>query len=266
MAGPGLTPVDPNPSQLDTLSKAHTEIIDYIKARLGDSMIDVELNAEDYRIAIKQSLIRYRQRAEHSVEESFAFLDLIPDTQEYFLPKEVMSVKQVFRRGLGGLTNATQFEPFSSGFLNTYMLVAGRVGGLTNYELFVDYQKLTMTMFGGYITFNYNEATKKLVIHRRMPGEYSVESVLLWIYNYKPDQVILNDTRSFPWIQDYAYSMCKHMVGEAREKFAQINGPQGGSALNGTAMKTEAKAEMDQLLVDLGMYVDGSVPLGFIIG
>lgn len=266
MNGPGLSAVDPNPSQLDTLSKAHTEIISYINARLGSSMVDVELNADDYKIAIKQSLLRYRQRAERSVEESFAFLDLVPDTQEYFLPKEVMSVKQIFRRGLGGLTNATQFEPFSSGFLNTYMLVAGRVGGLTNYELFVDYQKLTMTMFGGYITFNYNDATKKLVIHRRMPGEYEVESVLLWIYNYKPDQVILNDYKAFPWIQDYSYAMCKHMLGEAREKFAQINGPQGGSTLNGTALKTEAKTEMDQLIVDLGQYVDGSTPYSFIIG
>ena len=99
-----------------------------------------------------------------------------------------------------------------------------------------------------------------------MPGEYDVEQVLLWIYNYKPDQVILNDTRSFPWVQDYAYSMCKHMVGEAREKFAQINGPQGGSALNGAALKAEAKAEMDQLIIDLGQYVDGSTPYSFIIG
>jgi hypothetical protein len=264
MAGAGH--IQPNPDQLESLSQAQTDIIEYTKARLGDSMIDLELNKEDYSLAIKQALIRYRQRAEHSVEESFAFLDLVPDTQEYFLPKEVMSVKQIFRRGLGGLANATQFEPFSSGFLNTYMLVAGRVGGLINYELFVDYQKLTMTMFGGYITFNYNEATKKLVIHRRMPGESSVESVLLWIYNYKPDQVILNDTRSFPWIQDYAYAFCKYSLGEAREKYATINGPQGGSSLNGTAMKAEAKAEMDQLIVDLGQYVDGSVPLSFIIG
>lgn len=262
--GPGH--ITPDTNQMEAPSAAHNDIIDYIRLRLGDSMIDVELNKEDYEMAIKQALIRYRQRAEHSVEESYAFLDLVPDTQEYILPKEIKSVKQIFRRGLGGLANATQFEPFSSGFLNTYMLVAGRVGGLINYELFASYQKLTMTMFGGYITFNYNEATRKLIIHRRMPGEYSVESVLLWVYNYKPDQVILNDSRSFPWIQDYAYAMAKHMLGEAREKYAQINGPQGGSSLNGAALKSEATAEMAQLIVDLGNYVEGSTPYSFIIG
>jgi hypothetical protein len=264
MTGPGHVEV---PSQtMTSTSQAETDIIDYIRLRLGDQMIDVDLDREHYEMAIKQALIRYRQRAENSVEESYAFLDLVPDTQEYILPKEIMSVKQIFRRGLGGLANATQFEPFSSGFLNTYMLVAGRVGGLINYELFVDYQKLTMTMFGGYITFNFNEATKKLVIHRRMPGEFAVESVLLWVYNYKPDQVLLNDNKVFPWIQDYSYSLAKHMLGEAREKFATIQGPQGGTSLNGPAMKAEAKAEMDALLLDLGQYVEGSMPMTWIIG
>jgi len=262
--GPGHIPVAAD--SMDSVHDVRKDIIDYIKIRLGDQMITVELDREHYMMAIKQALIRYRQRAEHSTEESYAFLDLVPEVQEYILPKEIMSVRQIFRRGLGGLQNATQFEPFSSGFLNTYMLAAGRVGGLTNYELFVDYQKLTMTMFGGYITFNFNEATKKLVIHRKMPGEHSVESVLLSVYNYKPDQVILNDTRAFPWIQDYAYAMAKHMVGEAREKFATIAGPQGGTTLNGTALKTEAKAEMDQLMLDLGTYVDGSTPLTWVIG
>lgn len=264
MSGPGH--IQFNQEALTPSSSVYNEIIEYISLRLGSSMIDVELNQEDYLMGIKQALVRYRQRAQNSVEESYVFLDLVPDTQEYILPKEISSVRQIFRRGLGGLANSTQFEPFSSGFLNTYMLVAGRVGGLINYELFASYQKLTMQMFGGYITFNFDEATKKLVIHRRMPGEHNVESVLLWVYNRKPDQVILNDVRAFPWIQDYAYSMCKHILGEAREKYTQINGPQGGTALNGTALKNEAKAEMDQLMLDLGQYIDGSTPYSFILG
>jgi len=264
MSGPGH--IETDSAAMQPTTQAINDIIDYTRLRLGDQLIDVELDREHYLMAIKQALLRYRQRAENSVEESYAFLDLVPDTQEYILPKEIMSVKQIFRRGLGGLANATQFEPFSSGFLNTYMLVAGRVGGLTNYELFVDYQKLTMTMFGGYITFNFNTSTKKLVIHRRMPGEHSVESVLLWVYNYKPDQVILNDNKSFPWIQDYSYSMAKHMLGEAREKFATIQGPQGGTSMNGAALKAEAKAEMDALMEDLGKFTDGSTPMTFILG
>lgn len=247
-----------------SVSDTRKDIIDYIQLRLGSGMVDVELDKEHYDMAVKQALLRYRQRAERAEEESYAFLDLVADTQEYILPREIMSVKAIHRRGLGGLTSANQFEPFSAGFLNTYMLVAGRVGGLLGYELFVDYQKLTMQMFGGYITFTFNPATKKLVINRRMPGDR--ETVLLQVYNYKPDQVILNDSRAFPWIQDYAYSIAKHSLGEAREKFATIAGPQGGTSLNGAALKAEAKAEMDALMDELSKYVDSSTPLTWVVG
>jgi hypothetical protein len=59
---------------------------------------------------------------------------------------------------------------------------------------------------------------------------------------------------------------CKMIVGEAREKFGSIAGPQGGGTLNGAAMKSEAKVEMDALLVQLEKYVDASQPLTWVIG
>jgi hypothetical protein len=92
------------------------------------------------------------------------------------------------------------------------------------------------------------------------------ETVLLRVYNHKPDSMLLNDHMIFPWLQEYAYSFAKRIVGEARSKFATIAGPQGGSTLNGDALKTEAQAEMDKLEEDLKTYVDGSMPLTWIIG
>jgi hypothetical protein len=56
------------------------------------------------------------------------------------------------------------------------------------------------------------------------------------------------------------------IIGEAREKFATLAGPQGGSSLNGTAMKTEAQTAMDKLVEELKNYVDGSAPLSWVIG
>jgi hypothetical protein len=242
--------------------------------RLADGIVDVELDKEHYEMGITQALVKYRQRSQNSVEESYCSLQLMPETQEYILPKEVQQVRQIFRRGIGSVTGTTasQFEPFASGYLNTYMLVAGRVGGLTNYELFVDYQKLTMKMFGGFMNFTFNPTTKKLTIVRKMPWQGAhpdlsqQESVLLWIFNTKPDSMILNDTYSFPWIQEYAYSFCKRILGEAREKFSQIAGPQGGGSLNGASLKSEANDEMTKLEEDLKNYVDGSQPLTWITG
>lgn len=253
-------------TQLETTNSLKNQIIDYIRLRLGDQIIDVEADREHYEMAIKQALIKYRQRSSNSVEESYAFLELVKETQDYILPSEVIGVRQIFRRGIGSVTgtSASQFEPFAAGYLNTYMLVAGRVGGLANYELFTQYQELAMRMFGGFINFTFNHVTKKLTIVRKIPD--NGESVMLWLTNYKPDQIILLDHMAFPWIQDYAYALTKYTVGEAREKFATIAGPQGGTSLNGTSMKSEAKEMLDKLELDLVNYVDGAMPYTWVIG
>ena len=272
VTNPGVT--DPNWTYGNTTDSMRGSIIDYIRMRLGDGIVDVELEKEHYDMGINQALIKYRQKAQNSTEESYAFLKLEPETQEYILPKEIQTVKAIHRRGIGSVTGTTasQFEPFASGYLNTYMLTAGRVGGLTNYELFVDYQKLAMRMFGGYMNFTFNPVTKKLTLVRKMPfqganpDQAQQESVLLHIFNTKPDQMIFNDTYAFPWIQEYAYSFCKRILGEARSKFNQIAGPQGGTSLNGDALKNEAQAEMEKLEEDLKTYVDGSQPLTWVTG
>jgi hypothetical protein len=265
---------DPNWEYGNTTDSMRASIIDYIRMRLGDGLVDVELEKEHYEMSINQALIKYRQRAQNSVEESYASLTLLPETQEYILPKEVQQVRAIYRRGIGSVTGTTasQFEPFSSGYLNTYMLVAGRVGGLTNYELFVDYQKLAMKMFGGYMNFTWNPVTKKLTIVRKMPFQGTnppldqQESVLLWIYNTKPDQMIFNDPQAFPWLQEYAYSFAKRLLGQAYSKFSTIAGPQGGTSLNGATMVQEAQTEMDKLDDDLKTFVDGSQPMTWVIG
>ena len=359
LGGPG--PIAYDETTVSSNAAKRKEIEDYIRFRLGDGMVDVELDPAHYKTAIDRALMRYRQRAQNAEEESYVFLELLPETQEYILPAEIQTVRQVFRRGIGSVTGTTasQFEPFASGYLNTYMLVAGRVGGLVNYELFAQYQELAMVMFGGYINFNWNPVTKKLTIIRKIPntghnykriqalsasgttagstitfqmaeawdsvavgstvaiincttagydGTYTVltkdadgrvftveangnlgatsvtgfelarcniyspgnddpaETVLLWCYNKKPDSMIFNDDRILPWIEDYALALAKHMLGEAREKFAQIAGPQGGTQLNGAALKTEAKAELEALEDELKRFIDGSQPYTWITG
>ena len=367
LGGPGSisteSAIAANP-QIQTLNQLRNDRIDYIRLRLGDQIVDIELDKEHYDMAIKQSLVKYRQKAQNAVEESYAFLDLIPNVQEYILPNYIMEVRQIFRRGIGASpgSTASQFEPFSSGYLNTYMLVAGRVGGLLSYELFAQYQELAMTMFGGYINYTWNRVTKKLTLVRKIPydngtavslnsltasglaagstitmvlqspqtsvypdssiyiqncpvrgygaeyrvvtidptstiitvianqtlgsvavtgsdlqkttawipdydsGTNNMESVLLWIFNQKPDSMLLSDPMVYPWLQDYALAFAKSILGQARGKFSTLAGPQSGTTLNGAALMAESAAEMAQLEDDLKNYVDGSQPLTWVIG
>jgi hypothetical protein len=106
--------------------------------------------------------------------------------------------------------------------------------------------------------------TKKLQLMRDPRG--SGEVVLLWTYNLKPEITLLSDFQISQWIRDYMVAACKMIIGEAREKFGTIAGPQGGGTLNGAQMKQEAQAQMDRGIEELKMYVDGSQPLTLVIG
>lgn len=230
-------------------------------------MIDVELDPIHYETALTRALAVFRQRSDNAVEESFAFLTLTENQNEYILPKEIQQVRQIFRRSVGSRTGngtgGTVFEPFNLAYTNTYLLSSTNMGGLATYELFAQYQELVGKMFGSFINFTWHPSSRKLIIQQRPRGE---EQVMLQVYNIRPDFAIIEDTYAGQWIKDYSLANCKMMLGQAREKFSQIAGPAGGSSLNGAAMKTEAQAEMDKLTDDLMKLVPGGSGYTWIIG
>lgn len=235
-----------------------------IELMLGGGMVDVELDKEHYDMAIDKSIGKYRQRSSRAVEESFMILNLSAGNSAYTLPDEVIEVKVVYRSAAGGVGIAsTGFEPFEAAYLNTYMLSAGAGKGLATFELFMGQRELLGRMFGAHITFTWSTTSKRISLHRNIKGE---ERVLLHTYNYRPDESLLQDTSSGPWIRDYATAVAKMMLGQARSKFAQLAGPQGGVTLNGNDLISQAQAEMEKLEEDLKTYAEGGTPLGFIFG
>lgn len=252
----------------NNLKEQKQKIFDYVDAMLGGGMVDIELDPIHYETALNKALSRYRQRSDNSVEESYSFLTLIEDTNTYTLPDEVIEVRKMYRRSIGSRTGSgdggSLFDPFNLAYTNTYLMSSSSIGGLLTYELFAGHQELVGRMFGSFIEFKYNSASKQLTMFQRPRG--SGEEVLLYTYNYKPDIMIMNDTYSGQWIKDYTLAVCKHMLGEARSKFATIAGPQGGSTLNGDALKNEAAQEMEKLEEEVKMNVAGGVGYGFLIG
>lgn len=252
--------------QQDTLSTLKQNLIDYVKLQLGDQIVDLELDPAHYEAAYQKTIGTYRQRANNAYEESYSFFMLVKDQNIYQLPQEVMSVRQIFRRTFGDSTGpfASNFDPFAQASINVYLMNFNVAGGLATYDFYSQYVELAARMFGGYINYTFNPVTKMLQIVRdpRATGE----TVLIWTYNLKPEINLLSDMQIRQWIRDYMVANCKMIIGEAREKFAAIAGPQGGTSLNGAAMKSEAQAQMDSLIAQLVNYVDGSQPLTWVIG
>ena len=252
---------------MSDLKTQKQEVFDYVYAMLGGGMVDVELDPVHYNTALVKAFTRFRQRSDNAVEESYLFMETSEDTNEYTLPNEVIEVRKIFRRSIGSRTGGgdggTLFEPFNMAYTNTYLLSSSNMGGLATYDMFSQYQELVGRMFGSFIEFQWNSTTKKLTILQRPRSE---EDLLLMVYNFRPDEELLKDYLAVQWIKDYTLASCKYMLGEARSKFATIAGPQGGSTLNGDALKAEAQTEMDKLEQEVSLAVAGGTGYGFTIG
>lgn len=244
--------------------ESREQLIRQLQLRLGDGMMDVELDREHYDTAVDLAVQRYRQRSSGSVEESILFLTIKPDVQEYRLPNEVMEVRRLYRRGIGtGTGSGVNFDPFDVAFNNMYLLQAGQVGGIALFDAFSQYKEIVGRVFGSELDFQWNGRTKMLRIWRKLTQQ---EEVAVVIYNYVPEAQLLQDVYAADWLAAYALAQCKLMLGAAYSKFASLPGAGGGIQLNGSELKAEGQAEIDRLEEAVKQMEEGSGHLGFVIG
>jgi hypothetical protein len=242
-----------------------TKLIEQLRLLLGGQMVEIELDPEHYNLAIDLAISRVRQRTTGGVEESHIFFSLQPDVDTYTMPEEVQEVERLFRRGVGVNTSGgTNFDPFEAAFSNIYLLQAGRTGGLATWDFFAQYQETIGRVFGSEINFIWEPSRKQLKLIRRPKAE---EDVLAKVWMRKPEDIILTDDYTNPWVRDYALAKCKQMLGEARSKFPSgLPGPDGAVTLNGDQLKQDAAAEMERLETELQNFVTSRDGMPFRIG
>jgi hypothetical protein len=249
-----------------TLEEAKEALYNNVRLRLGGDIVDLELDPQHYEAAYNYTIKLYRQRAQNATQEAYTLMTVIQNVDTYTLPAEFVNVRCLYRRTVGLETgpSSTSFDPFSSAILNTYLLNYNYTGGMATYDFYAGYVELAARMFGGYVNYTFNPVTKVLRVVRDFKG--TGERILIWADIQRPELELLMDPGIGVWIGDYVLAVLKGIIGEAREKYASIAGPSGGTTLNGTAMKAESKELQAMLLDQLTKYVDYSQPLTWIQG
>jgi hypothetical protein len=249
-----------------TLDELKQALFNNVSLRLGQGIIDLELDPQHYEAAYNYAIKIYRQRAQNATAESYTLMTVIKNIDTYTLPQEFINVRCLFRRTVGLETgpSSTAFDPFSSAILNTYLLNYNYTGGMATYDFYAGYVELAARMFGGYVTYTFDPVTKVLRVVRDFKG--TGERILIWADVQRTEEVLLQDPGAGVWIGDFVLAVLKGIIGEAREKFGTIAGPGGGTTLNGAAMKAESIAQQTQLIDELKRYVDYSQPLTWVQG
>jgi hypothetical protein len=84
------------------------------------------------------------------------------------------------------------------------------------------------------------------------------EYVLIEAAAEKTEQEMLIDRWMTQWIQGWALSECREMLGMIRSKFGSLPGAGGGISLNGSELLQQANEEKTELLRQINDYEVGN--------
>ena len=226
-----------------------------IYVRLGGNLIEVELGDDDYNVAFDEAVRTYRSYSANSVNDGIFFLEINPNQSVYTLPEQVSCVMELIRVRSGLITGGAAFEPFSAAFIQHTMKGAdGGYPGIISYEAISQYQETINRMFGGHVMFEWDESTHQIKLWQTFKAK---ETMAVHCSEYKSIQHLLNQQRTFLWLQKYTEACVRIILGESYSKTAVVAGPQGGTSLKGQDLIAKGYEMKDLLVEQLLDYVDG---------
>lgn len=228
-----------------------------VNDNLGGSGIEVELDDQEFTLALDEAMRTYNAMSTNSVKKGFIFVNLDGGKQEYQLPDDIDDVRDI-RRARTGLVLGRAFEPFSAAFIQTMFNSTGNQMGmnsatnLVSYEAVAQYQSQVGRMFGEFVPYTYFKSTNILRIFT-LPK--SQEILALEVSTRKSREELFGDLVAYRWLRSYTEAHAKCILGEKYSKVSTLPSAQGGMTLKD--LKTDGKQMKKDLEQDLLDFVDG---------
>lgn len=231
------------------------KIIDNLYMRLGFPTIAVELDRNQMDLAVQKGLDLIRRDSGAGYSRGYFPLDLQPGQQQYVLTSKavgfnkIVDILYLYRSRGSFLSSVTGSDMFAQQMLQQ-LYVAGTFD-ILSYHLVASYQTVVSKMFATELQFNWTERTRTLTLQRRI---IRVERILVDATIERTEQDLLTDRMTKTWIENWAMSEAKIMLGDMRGKYGSLPGAGGSITLNADALKADAAALQERLLRELDDY------------
>ena len=236
-------------------------LIKSLNAQMGWPQLCVELQEEQFNIAIDNALDNYRQLSSGAYKRGFVLFKLIPGQQKYYLNSPVdktdhiVDIHKIHRMGPLGVYGGGPNDVWAQAFAQQYYSLVGGAGDLLSTHLVAAYGEELNRLFAGDLTFQWDEASHELLILRAIRGH---ETIVIEAMLERSEQEIMLDRWCKQYIQNWALAELKMMLGLIRSKFASgTPGPAGTINLNGELLVSEARQDMMELKEELLNYEYG---------
>tara|TARA_Y100000310_G_scaffold299966_1_gene335256 strand:+ start:124 stop:993 length:870 start_codon:yes stop_codon:yes gene_type:complete len=223
-------------------SEFETQIKDFILGRLGHPVVRVELTSHQIKTCIDEAKTKISYHAPLWTRQ-FAVFNAVAGVNMYELPPYILHNLEyvVYKKTLLSIQSQAgtlEFDFFIKYFQDNFVFKNFNVG-----EFYLLQQHLEMLR-----KILSQEGSHDIIDNRWLQLQPTpVTNNQQVILEYRT----LNSETLHPhylnWIQKYATALAKQILGEVRSKYKTLPGPGGGAQLNGADLKTEAKAELEDL-------------------
>jgi len=232
-------------SDVIEFSEFEQQIRDYVLAALGHPVVRVELSDHQLKLCIDEAITELDYHAPHFTRQ-FAAFETTAGYNVYSIPSYILKnlTYVTFKKTLLSIQSQAgtlEFDFFIKYFQDNYLFDSFTIG---------DYYLLQSTL----------ETTRRVLSQEG--GWDIIDGQFLQLY---PEPAVsdvailefrgLNSRTMTPkmknWLQKYATSCAKGLLGQVRGKFAVVPGPGGGTQLNGAQLVQEAMQEKQVLKDEL---------------
>ena len=122
------------------MASLREKLIEDLHLLLGGGMVDVDLDPAHYDLAVRTAIERYQMRSSNAWEEAFMILTTQVGKDTYFLPRDVIIVRSVYRSGGAGIgigiatgkaAEAVGRQPEASGKIMTFLILGAGLSEAT---------------------------------------------------------------------------------------------------------------------------------------
>lgn len=248
-----------NPNSRQTL-------IDYCKRRLGDPVIEVNVDEDQLEDRVDEALQYYREYHSEAtfrgyIQHQVTQTDI--DNKYIDISSNVQHVTKLFKLQQG-IFSRNMFSIKYQMHMNDIANMHSYIGDLAYYEQVMQYMSLLDMRLNGTPQVDFVRKQNRLYIHGNFEDEdVKVDEFLVAevysIINGDDHTAVWNDL----WLKEYTTALIKLQWGSNLIKFEGIQMP-GGVTLNGRQLYEDAMQELERLREKLRN--DHELPVDFFIG
>jgi hypothetical protein len=230
--------------------KTETEFINYIRRKLGEPKLRVELANSQIQTNLYDALQLFREYSTgRGNMRSYLVLDLVKDQQEYLLPDYIMQL------GYDKISQTVSAWVLAQ--LSGY--AASDVLSLKSFDMVSFYMLQQWLHYLKYITTSrfrlfFNPNSK--ILHIVPKPDDSLLKLFIEVFHQSPTDELLNER----FVREYTLALCKITLGGIRGKFQSLPGFNNTVSLDGDTLRTEGATEKEALETDLIKEFKWSTP------